>query len=119
CVAGRSFSKFAGQLDALCFSAGQGGRRLTEVQVADADFFEQGERSMNVGVSGKELCRLADCKIKDIRDALSLVLHVQRRGVETLALAFLARHEDVCQKMHLHFTDAVTFTSFASPALYV
>ena len=52
-------------------------------------------------------------------DGLSLVEHFQRLAVVTLAVADIAMHIQVGQKVHFHLDHAVALASLAAPALDV
>jgi hypothetical protein len=49
----------------------------------------------------------------------ALPLHLQRFAVVAFAVAFLARHIDVGQEVHLDLDQAVAAAGFAPAALYV
>ena len=57
--------------------------------------------------------------VEHVGDRLVLERDLQRLAIVALALAFLARHVDVGQEVHLDFQNAVALAFFAAPALDV
>jgi len=64
--------QLASELDALCLSARQCRRRLTEVQVVEADVGKQLQGADDLAVGGEELCGLEDAEIEDVGDRSAL-----------------------------------------------
>src|SRR6187431_840739 len=89
------------------------------MEVAHADFVEQGQRAADGAVSRKELASLADRQLQDLGDVLALVAHLEGGLVEALAAAVVAGDVDICQEVHLDLADAVALTGLAAATGHV
>jgi hypothetical protein len=69
-----------------------------------------------VGTSLKKACGVFHRQVQDLGDVLALPLHLQRLAVVALAVADVAGHVDVGQKVHFHLHHAVALAGFAAPA---
>ena len=67
----------------------------------------------------EEFKRILNRHTEDFGNVLALVVHFQRFAVVTLAVANIARHVHVRQKVHLDFNDAIALARFAAAALDV
>ena len=107
------------ELDPLRLAAGEGRRRLAEVDVAEADVEQGLELGADLGDRREELERLGDGHLEHVRDGLALVVDLEGLAVVALALADLARDVDVGQELHLDLQDAVALAVLAASALDV
>ena len=89
------------------FATGQGGCRLTHAHVAEANFKQSFELSVDLRNCFEELDGFFDCHVKDIGNRLTFVLHFESFAVVPLALTQFARNVHVGQKVHFDFEDAV------------
>ena len=67
----------------------------------------------------EKLQRLVDGHIQHVRDIFAFVRNLQRLGIETRALAYVAGNVNVGQKVHRDFEDAIAAATFAPPAFDV
>ena len=67
----------------------------------------------------EEIGALVDRHVEHVGDALAAEQHLQRLAVVAPALADVALHIDVGQKVHLDLDDAVALAGLAAPALDV
>jgi hypothetical protein len=67
----------------------------------------------------EELHRVLDRHVEHVGNRVALELHFERFAVVALAAAFLARHVDVGQEVHLDLDQAIALAGFAAPALDV
>ena len=100
-------------------TARQGGGALAQGDVTKAHVHQGLQLAGDLGHVGKEGAGLLHRHVQHVRDALALVLDLQRLPVVARALAHLAGHEDVRQKVHLDLHDAVALAGFAPAALHV
>ena len=102
------------QLDALGFAAAERGRGLAQREVAQAHVLEQLQRVADGRHAGKEVHGFVDFHLQHVANALAAPGHGQRLGVETRAVAGVARHLDVGQEAHLYGAQALAFTRRAA-----
>src|SRR5665647_3577679 len=107
-ASGRPLLQLARELDALRLATGEGGRRLTKADVAEADVHQRLEVPGDRRHRGEELRGLLDRHVQHIRDGLALEVHLQGLPVVPGAVAHLARHVHVGQEVHLDLDRAVT-----------
>ncbi len=117
--AGRALRQFLGELDALRFAARKRGRRLAELDVAEADVEQRLELLLDLRDVLKQRQRLFDRRVEQVGDGLALVLHRQRLAVVARAAADVAEDVDVGQEVHLDALHAVALARLAAPALDV
>ena len=111
--------KFCGKLNSLTLTSGKGVAGLAKLDVAQPDFLQDLYLIKYCGLILKELDGLIDGHIENIRDTLASETHLERLPVVTLPSAFLARHKDIGQEVHLDSAIAVASASFASAAFHV
>ena len=116
-VAGGAAGEFGGQFDALGFAAGQRGRRLAQMDIAQADIVQGLQLVLDGGDIGEEFQRFFHGHIQDIGDRFAPVADVQRLPVIALAVADFAGDIDIRQELHFDLDDAVALAGFAAPAL--
>ena len=116
---GGALAEFLGELDALGFPPGKGGGGLPHADVTEADIKERHQLAVDLGDGREEFGGFLNRHLQHVGDGLALVAHFQRFAVVALALAQLARHVDVRQKVHLDLDDAVAPAGFAAAALHV
>src|SRR6185437_8531341 len=68
---------------------------------------------------GEHLRRVLDRELQDVRDAEAAKPNLERLTVVPLALAHVARHVHVRQKVHLDFHQTVAFARLATTTLHV
>ena len=111
--------QLTGQLHALCLTAGQCRRRLTEPHVPQPDIDQRVEVAGDRGDRAEEFRGLADRHVEDLGDRLPLVVDLQGLPVVPGTLADLAGDVDVRQEVHLDLQRAVTVAGLAASALDV
>ena len=116
---GIALREFERQFHALRFAAGEGRRALTERDVAEAHVEQRVQLACDRRHRSKKFGGLLDRHAEHFGDVLAFVLNVERLAVVALAMAHLARHVDVREKVHLDLDDAVALAGFAAPAFYV
>src|SRR5690606_7374213 len=104
------------ELDALRLAARQGRALLPERQIPEPHVAQELERMTNLRVRREERGRLVDRHREHVADALAFVLDGQRLGVETRAVAALARHAHVGQEAHLDLLEPLPFATLAAAA---
>src|SRR5579883_1812018 len=114
---GGAAGEFRCQFDALRLAAGEGGRGLSELYIAETDIIERLHLVVDRRHVGEEVSGLFHCHIQHIGNTFALVVDFQRLAVVTFALTDLARDVDIRQEVHLDFDDAFALTGFAAPAL--
>src|SRR5262249_40516762 len=117
--AGVPLGQFSGQLYPLGLSAGEGSRRLAQVDVAQPDVIQELQLFGDSALGFEELEPVRNSEIEDIRDTPPLVAHFQSFPVVTPALTDLTGHIHVRQEVHLDLDQSITFAGFAAPALHI
>src|SRR5580704_16931226 len=117
--AGGAALQFGGQLDPLCFAAGQGGRGLAEADVPQADIGQGGQVAVDGRDGGEEAGGFLDRHVQHVGDGLALVVHGQGVGVVPGAVADLARDVHVGQELHLDLEGAIARAGLAAAAFDV
>ncbi len=92
---------------------------MAELDVGEPDVDQRLKLARDARNRVEKLERILDRRVEHIGDAPAFVVHLQRLAVVALAVADIARHVHVGQKMHLDLDDAVTLARFAAPALDV
>ena len=118
-LAGAALGKFAGELHALRLAAGEGGGALAQAHVGEPHVHQRVQLALQHRHRVEEGAGLLDGHVQHFMDVLALVAHFQRLAVVALALANVAGHVDVWQKVHFHLDDAIALAGFAAPALDV
>ena len=117
--AGPPPGKFLGQLDPLGLAAGQGGGRLTDADIADPHIHQGLQLVADTGDIFKKFQPLVDRHVQHVIDVFPLVPDLQGLPVVTPAVAHIAGHKNIRQKMHLDLDDAVAAAGLATAALDV
>src|SRR5262249_16010608 len=117
--AGRPLRKFARQLDALRFAAGEGRARLPESEVVEPHLAQDLEARKHHGHVAEHVERLGYREIEHVGDAETLPLDLQGLAVVAPAAAYLAGDLHVGEEVHLDRDDAVTGARLAATALHV
>src|SRR5580693_2677970 len=118
-AAGLAFGKFAGELDALGFAAGESGGGLAERDVAEADLDECGQLLLNLRNIFQKLQSVGRRKVQDIADGVAFVAYGQRFGVIALAAADFAHDVNIGQEIHFDAAEAIALAGFAAAAFDV
>ena len=101
----------ADQFEPLALAAGQGVDGLAELDIAQADFFEQMQapkgapRRTRFGKRAEEVNRLLDRGLEEIGDGKAAKLHLQDLGAVTAAVAVGTAYENVAQELHFNFLE--------------
>ena len=111
--------KLGRELDALGFAAGERRRRLAEADIAEADLAERAELRFELWKVAEEFKRLLHGHFQHVRDALALVVDLERFAVVALALADLAGHVNIGQEVHLDLELTVARAGLAAAAAHI
>ena len=111
--------QFSCELYTLRLTAGEGGCRLTQANVAQAHVHEGVQVARNRGERGEELCGLLHGHFEHVGDGLALVVHFEGFAVVALAVAGFAGHVNVRQEVHFNLQGAVAGAVLAAAALDV
>jgi hypothetical protein len=114
-AAGVALGQLLRQLDALRLAARQRGGALAQADVGQAHVQQRLQLARNGRHVLEEGVRLPPSSPAS-GDVLALPLHFQRLAVVALAVADVAGHVDVGQKVHLHLDHAVALAGFAAAA---
>src|SRR5665647_2453529 len=105
-----------GQLDPLELAAGESGRRLAELEVAEADLDEGIELLRDLRPAGEKEAGFGDAQAEDLVDILAVPADVEDLLFEALALAGVADEADVRKELHLDDLDPGPLAVFAAAA---
>src|SRR5690606_6108351 len=111
--------QLAAELDALGLAAAEGGGRLAELDVVEADVDEGGEDVLELRVALEEAEALLDGGVEDVLDGAVAVADGEGLRVVAPAAADLAGDVDVGEEVHLHLDDAGARAGLAAAALDV
>ncbi len=111
--------EFLRELDALRFAARQRGRALSQANVRQPHVEQGLQFRLHGRHGGKERQRVLDREVENFLDVFALEADFQGLAVVAPALADIAGHVNVGEKMHFHFDHAVALTGFAASALDV
>ncbi len=106
-----------GELYPLRLSAGQGGRGLADLYVAEPHIMERLELLPYGRDVLEEGQSLGDRQVKALGDVSALVPYLQRVPVIPVPPARLAGDIDIREEVHLDLDEAVPFAGFAPAAL--
>ena len=118
-AAGVASRQLLGQLHPLRFAAGQSGRALAELDVAQAHVDQGLELARDRRHRFEQLQRLLDGHLQHVVDAVALVQDVQGLAVVALAVAHVAGHVHVGQEVHLDLDQAIALAGLAAAAAHV
>ena len=118
-AAGGAAGQFLGQLDALRFAAGQGGRLLPERDVAEADLLEDFEPVVDARLGAEVGDGFVHRHRQDLGDGFVAEFDLQCFSIVAFSLARVAGDIDVGQEVHLDFQQAVALAGLAAAALDV
>src|SRR5580704_6445270 len=102
------------ELHALGLAARQRSGRLTEADVAEANFVKHCKLVHDLRVTGEEVDSFAHSHVEDVVDILALVLDLKNGSLVARAIALLARELDVSKELHLHGDGAISFANVAA-----
>ena len=114
-VASGHARKFLGQFDALGFAARECGSALSQLDIPQTDVDQGLEPTLDLGDVAKVLQRLIHVHVQDIGNVLALVANLEGFAVEAGALAQVAAHPNVGQKVHLYLFLTVPLAGLATP----
>src|SRR5690242_18541251 len=103
-------------LDALCLTTGQRRCRLSETKIPQTDLVEHVQSAKHLRRRAEKRQRLAHRELQHLIDALALVADIEHLRPEALAIALIARDEDVRQELHLDPDLPLTLAGLAAPA---
>src|SRR5262249_40058134 len=118
-LAALELAEFAGELHALGFAAGEDGRRVAELEVAEAEVLKHADLSGDRRLAGKEHGAFLDGEIENLGDALARVLALEGFLVEARSLAGGAEDFDARHDRHLGREGAFAATLLTAAALDV
>src|SRR5689334_12331554 len=88
-------------LDALRLAARQRGRRLAQTEVAQPDLVEHLEPAKHLRRRAEERQRLSNREVEHLMNRAASIADLEHLRLEALAVALIARHEDIGEKLHL------------------
>ena len=115
-MAGARLAEFGGEFNALGLAAGQGRAGLAERHIPQADITEGFDQPDDLGEVGKKLLGLFDPHVENVGNVFALVGDLQGFRIVAFALAFLAGHKHIRQKMHLDLFSALPLAVLAAAA---
>ena len=111
--------KLGRELDALRLAAGERRRRLAEADIAEANLAERAELRFELWKVTEEFECFLHGHFQHVRDALALVVDLERFAVVSLALADLAGHVNIGQEVHLDLELTVARAGLAAAAAHI
>ena len=108
-----------GELDALRLAARERGRRLAQVDVAQAHVVQGLELVLDLRDVRKEGQGFRDRHVEHVADGLAVVGDLERLAVVPLSVTHLAGHVHVRQEVHLDLYLAVALAGLAAAAGHV
>lgn len=108
--------EMGGEFDALGFAAGEGGGRLAEAEVAEADVGHGLQARKEAGGFGEEAEGFTDGEMEDFVDVEALVPDVEDGGLVAGATAILADEFHIGEELHFDGDGAIALTGFAAAA---
>ena len=118
-LAGGAFGELLGKLDALGFAAGQLGRRLADLDIAQADAFQRFHLVAHGGHGLEEVGAFLDRHVEHVGDRLALELDLQRLAIEAFAVTDITGHEDIRQEVHLDLHHAIALAGLTASTLHI
>ena len=118
-AAGAALRQFSRQLHALRFPARQRRRRLSELDVAEADFLERAQLVRDRRHVLEQRKRLIDGEVQHVGDRFAAIANLERLAVVPPSFALLTRDVHVRQEVHRDRDDTVALARFAAPAFHV
>ena len=115
-VRGLRAGEFDCELEPLRFAAGEGVRRLAELEVAEAELFKDFHQMVQFRNRPEKRPRVTNRHFQDLGDGFPLVGHFQRFAVEAPASACRTRDPCIGQEMHLDLEPPVSLAAFAATA---
>src|SRR6185369_9404297 len=119
CPPGGATREFLGELHALRLAAGQGGRCLADMYVAQTYLLQHRHLVADRRHRLEEIDPFLDRHLQYIGNRLPLEGDVERLAVVALALALVALHIDIGQEVHLDLDDTVALAGLTTAALHV
>ena len=118
-AAGIAFREFSRELDALRLATRERRGVLAKGDIGEPDIHECLQLALDGRHRVEEGQTLLHGHVEDFVDALALVFNLEGLAVVAFALADVALHVHVRQKVHLHLDDPVAGTGLAAAALDV
>src|SRR5262249_2123525 len=108
-----------GDLDSLRLATRQRGRGLPEPQIAQPDLVEDLQPPQYLRRASEERQRLPNRQIQHLVNRSPAVADLQHLRFESLAVALIARNEDIGEELHLDADLALALTGLATSARHV
>ena len=118
-LSGVALREFGGQLHSLALSAREGGGWLSQLDIAEAHVLNGLYLAQYIWHIFKEFHGLVDGHVEHVGYGFSLVAHLERLAVVTLAVTDLAGNHHVGQEIHFDAFVAIAATDFAPSALHI
>ena len=118
-AAGRAFAQLASQFYPLRFTAREGWRGLSQLQVVESDGDQCLQQMADLGDILEVLDRLLDVHVEDFGNVLAFKPDFERFVIEPPAFADGAGDPDVGQEVHLQLVRPVPFARFATSPCHV
>ncbi len=114
-----ALAQLAGQLHALRFAAGERGRALAQVHVAEADVDQRLQLLLELRHVGQHGERVFNGQVENVGDGVAVELYRQCFLVVAAPVAHFALHVDVGHEVHFDAPLAVALARFAAAAGHV
>ena len=114
-----AFGQFLGQLDALGLTAGQRGGALTQTDIPQPHIQQRLQLARNAGHVLEKGVRFFYRHAQHVGNVPALPLHFQCFAVVALAVAGIAGHIHIRQKVHFYLDHAVALAGFAAASGHV
>ena len=118
-ASGGAAGKLCCQLDALCLTAGKGGRALSETDVAQTDLYQCFHLIPDARQVFKKLQRLVSGHFQYVCDGFAAIEYLQRFAIVPLAAAHVAGDIDIRQEVHFDFDQTIAAARLAAAALNI
>src|ERR1700744_4641484 len=107
------------QLHALRFTTTERGGRLSQAEIAQANFFQHAHLVSDLWMSGEKLQRFTHREVQHFMNIFAFIANVKDRRLVAHAFAVFANQLHVGQKLHLDGYGAIALTRLTAAARYV
>ena len=114
-----TLGKMCREFDALRFTTGKRGSRLSQTQIPKSDVIEQSQAIRDFRHLPKKNDGLAHGHVEHLMNVLAAISNIKNLLLEARALALLANQFDVGEKLHLDRNRAITLANFTATAGHV
>jgi hypothetical protein len=115
----RSLGEVEGELDTLSFTTRECRCGLSEGDIAESDFREDIEDTLDTRECGEEATGIVDGHSEDFGDIFSLEFHIQCLRIVSRTITGLTLHIDIREEVHLDFFHPTSFTYFTASSLRI